>query len=246
MDRKLEAFIAALLVVFLLALPIRAQMLMGIVGSSSAASVVAFGNHNTTTDDSNTNPITWAFDSGSTGTNRVMLVALNWYHSSTVSTFTYSVAGLTLVDEIYQNLLHTAVYKLVAPATGSNNFVLTKNNAAYISIHAVVFSSVNQTTPTGTVVKDNGTTATSSAVTATLATNGMMFSAIGWLQAPQTHTPGTITATGQTQINYTNDSTSVNFLATYYSSSTGVANKSWTDAASQAAYGHIAVPIQPL
>lgn len=99
-------------------------------------------------------PTTQAFTVGA-GSNRVLLVWLNWLRSTTeTASITYAGVSMTLVNNyVFSGGPYGSLWHLVAPATGANNLVITHNGTTFT---AFIYSAngVDQVTPLGTVSSD--------------------------------------------------------------------------------------------
>lgn len=130
------------------------------------------------------------------GSNRLLTVMVMLQRSgaatSTISGVTYNGVAMTQAtqEHTYSNTILTAVYYLIAPATGANNVVVTLSSAVTtdIVVGSVSLTGVAQTTPL------NGTFATgnfSSPATSTLTTTQANSWLIGSLYTYVASTAGT-------------------------------------------------------
>jgi hypothetical protein len=103
------------------------------------------------------------------GMNRLMLVGIGGYNGDgvdpNISSVTYGGVALTLVGT--QDSPWTGermwIYKLVAPASGTANLIVTfEVSMKGAEVGVVTFTGVDQTTPLGTFVSASGTSATAS------------------------------------------------------------------------------------
>lgn len=88
--------------------------------------------------------------------NRLLLVWINWLRQGTEITTvpTYAGVNLTLVGNyVMTSGPYGSLWRLTAPATGTNNLVITHNGSTYTA-DIVSYYNVDQTTPLGTVVSD--------------------------------------------------------------------------------------------
>ena len=124
-----------------------------------------------------TSPVTAAYDSGTTGTNRILMVAVGWEsgpsNTKTVSGVTYNGVAMTLVQNTQSGVGSTRpqleIWRLVNPATGSNTLSVSFNNPSddgVVHISAAVFEGVDQTTPIGAVAETSNIHPASTAITA--------------------------------------------------------------------------------
>ena len=126
----------------------------------------------------------FAYNSGVTGTSRVMLVGISYLNANNraVSSITYGGAAMTLVGDLNYNNGGTTyytrvyIYRLIAPPTGSNTLDVTWSGALSQGavVGAITYTGVNQTTPTGTFASASGNNSSPS-VTVTGATGRLMF-----------------------------------------------------------------------
>jgi hypothetical protein len=108
------------------------------------------------------------------GTDHLMLVSasINNDDHETVTSVTYNGTSLTYVGSETQNDdARVELWKLVAPATGTHNVVVTfsANLQRYAVVGVITFTGVNQTSPLGTFAGNNATNNAAS-VTATYVT----------------------------------------------------------------------------
>ncbi|HEX9895911.1 MAG TPA: hypothetical protein VGA78_18410, partial [Gemmatimonadales bacterium] len=118
------------------------------------------------------------------GTNRLMLVGvtLNNQNSEIVSSVTYNGVGLTQVGSVASATdTRVEIWRLIAPATGTNNVVITFSANVINGAKAGVatFTGVDQTTPLGTFASANGNSAGPATVDVTSATNELVFDTVG-------------------------------------------------------------------
>jgi len=115
------------------------------------------------------------------GTNRLMLVGVSIAKQTggapSVSSITYNGVGLSLVgaQANSDNKGRMEIWRLVAPATGANNVVVTLSAAPDAATAGVMtFADVNQSTPLGTFTSATGDSASAS-VTVASAANELVF-----------------------------------------------------------------------
>jgi len=92
--------------------------------------------------------LTWSHVVGAALTNRMLIVGISIRNSSsqTVSTVTYAGASLTLVGQTTNGTnARVEIWRRIAPATGTNNIVVTLSAAARFVGGAASFSGVSQT-----------------------------------------------------------------------------------------------------
>ena len=116
-------------------------------------------------------PFTWAHTCA--GSDRVLLVGISYYDSlDTVSAVTYNSVALTVVSSstVSNGQYTSTMYRLIAPATGSNTVSVTFTGGVFdFKAGSVSFTGADQTTPLGTAVTATGSSTTPS-VTVTSAT----------------------------------------------------------------------------
>lgn len=136
-----------------------------------------------------------------TGSNLLLvatvMVQRNGAATPTISGVTYNGVAMTAAatEHTYSSTILTAVYYLVAPASGANNMVLTLTNALAndIVLGATSFTGVVQTSPlNGTFAIGNFTTPATGTLTTTVANSWL----IGSLYTYVTSTAGA----GETQL----------------------------------------------
>jgi hypothetical protein len=115
------------------------------------------------------NATTLTFAHTVSGSDRVLLVAVQWYSTQavrSVSSVTYNGTAMTLVsssqiDNGANRFL--ALYYLIAPSTGTNNVVITLSGTDDLFFGgSVSFTGADQTSPLGTAVTNSGSSTTPS------------------------------------------------------------------------------------
>ena len=103
--------------------------------------------------------------------------------SETVSGVTYSAVGMTkLAGSPVTNAgggARNYIWYLIAPATGSNNVVVTTSGAVQIIAGAVSFSGADQTDMIGAENSATGTSATPSVALTTTVTDSIVIDCVG-------------------------------------------------------------------
>src|SRR4029079_3160852 len=92
--------------------------------------------------------LTWSHTIGASGVNRILIVGVSIRSSSsqTVSSVTYNATSLTLVGQTTNSTnARVEIWRLIAPATGAHNVVLTLSAAARFVGGAASFTGVSQT-----------------------------------------------------------------------------------------------------
>ena len=124
-------------------------------------------------------PFTWAHTCA--GSDRVLLVGISYYDSGdTVSAVTYNSVALTVVSSstVSNGQYTSTMYRLIAPATGSNTVSVTFTGSVFdFGAGAVSFTGADQTTPLGTAVTATGTDTTPT-VTVTSASGEIVVDAL--------------------------------------------------------------------
>ena len=149
--------------------------------------------------------------------------------------------SLTLVDSQSGFGEYAAVYSLTTPASGSNTFSITfTNTAPYNFVTLVSVSGADTTTPTGTVDKSTGDSATTASDTVSSATDGLCVDVLALRFA----TVDTLAADGGQTERHTTETLGGGEIMHGASTEAGAASVtmgwSWTTAGS---YAHISVPI---
>ncbi|MEI6607720.1 MAG: hypothetical protein WCP35_20635, partial [Verrucomicrobiota bacterium] len=126
---------------------------------------------------------TLSYNSGSTGSNRILMVGVSFNNTNarTVSTVTYGGVAMTLVGSSIITGSTTSgsesIYRLLNPPTGANNLVVTWSGALSYSavVGAITYAGVNQTTPTGTFASGSSTTTNSPTLNVTSGAGQVVF-----------------------------------------------------------------------
>ena len=173
---------------------------------------------------------TIAYNSGSTGSNRVLMIpiALFGTNAPSISGIKYNgVAAVHATGAPHNNggTEISDLWYVVAPATGSNNYVVTWGTSLTTgktgTLGSAVFTGVNQTTPLGTAV-----TGTTTGVSVTIPSGGGAIDIVGSGVA--------ISAPSQTQLFI--DNTPYEAGASQYSITPGTTTFSWTNMQVELAY----------
>lgn len=130
------------------------------------------------------NTVTIAFDAGS-GTDRLLIAACQWFNGTAVTVAAPTYAGVSMTQfgaAVTQGSVRKQMFYLVAPATGSNNFVVDPSAGFSAPQAAVVdlacFTGVSQSAPFTDYVTANGADASApldSALTLTGSSAGLLF-----------------------------------------------------------------------
>ena len=195
---------------------------------------------------------TFAHDSG-TGDNRLLIVKVN--STAAVSAVTYAGVALTNTDGAASAMTVTnatsgsitSIWKLVAPASGTNNVVVTVSSS-YLYVIAETWTGVHQTTPLGTFGSATGNDTTPT-VTITSATDEVVTDAVAAASLTRANTVITV-GSGQTSegsllwLDLTFASGYAFRGAGSYETGAASTVMSWT-AAGTSQWGILAVPIKP-
>ncbi|MDB6066752.1 MAG: type fimbrial biosis protein PilY1 [Pedosphaera sp.] len=136
---------------------------IGIDGTASAAGT-------------NTSSVTVSYTTGS-GANPLMLVSVGTDQTGTINSVIYNGVALTSVTNIADagaTKPRVEIFKLVNPAAGTHNLVVTLSASANVFVGVNTFTNVNQLTPLGTA----SASANTSSATVTSATNQFVFGVI--------------------------------------------------------------------
>lgn len=183
------------------------------------------------------------------GTNRLLLVAVNYEDDGTagmtVSSVTYGGTAMTRISRnpSTQEVV-TELWSLVAPATGTANVVVNMTNFASgdaLHVAATTFTGVNQTTPLGTLVTAVGTT-TPTTITAGGVTGDLIF-ATAAIDDSRTATPTGATATALWNANSGGTGDGVRSVGSTRAGDGSSAAFAWTLSAADA-WTAIAIPIK--
>jgi hypothetical protein len=133
------------------------------------------------------------------GTNRLMLVGISGSYSSgspVISGVTYNGVALSLVGSEAESNFKIWIYKLVAPATGTHDVVVSfstlPDQGCVVGVET--FTGVDQTTPLGTFASASANTGDTPTVDVSSATGELVFDTL-WSYSGYTATVGA----GQTQ-----------------------------------------------
>jgi len=172
------------------------------------------------------------------GTNRLLMVSVATRGAEAVSAITYGGVSMTRADGITPGNMHTALWYLLDPASGTASVSMTCTTTLIITAQAVSLSGVNQSTPFGTLVKASGT----SAAATVNASSGVGEVVIDFVstRGGEALTEGA----GQTSIIETINST---YISSGVSTEPGAATTtmSWTWATG-VAWSQIAIPVKPI
>lgn len=128
----------------LLAFPLLCALAAGTHAQGIAIDNTSSANSGTVTAGS----LTWSHTVGAAGTNRILIVGVSIRNSSsqTVSSVTYAGTGLARVGQTTNSTnARVEIWRLIAPATGANNVVVTLSAAARFVGGAASFTGVSQT-----------------------------------------------------------------------------------------------------
>ena len=115
---------------------------------------------------------------GTGGTNLCLIVAVKLLGTGTVSSITYNSVGLSFVRSDAQGVYRTEIWRLVAPATGTNTVAVTLSGVTNSNADAESYTGVDQTSPIDANNGSNGTGATASASVTTLTTQDRVVGAL--------------------------------------------------------------------
>ncbi len=126
------------------------------------------------------------------GVNRLLTVEVSMEAGKTVTGITYNGVAMTLVPTATASTgtVRTEIWKIVAPAVGTNAIVVTFSANSYCSAGAQSWVGVDQTTSTGTVQTGTGTSLTPSLVLATTYDNSIIVDGLSTAQTPILYTKG--------------------------------------------------------
>ncbi len=100
---------------------------------------------------------TWSFDSGSTGSDRMLIVAFEVFKTTdTVTSATYNGSALTDLGTQASAGAGASIhlFALASPTTGSNNLVLNMSSADTPQMRATVYTGMSSSFPDATAVTD--------------------------------------------------------------------------------------------
>ncbi|MCH8247650.1 MAG: VCBS repeat-containing protein, partial [Bacteroidetes bacterium] len=127
------------------------------------------------------------FSHTTSGNYRLMLVGVSIHGTGIVSSVTYNGVSLTNVGvQANGSSARTEIWRLVAPATGTHNVVVTfASMTEDASLGIITFTGVHQTTPLGTFASTSGSS-TSASVNVSSATGELVFDHIAVINATVT------------------------------------------------------------
>jgi hypothetical protein len=183
---------------------------------------------------------TITFSHTTTGANRLLIVGVAFDTATpTVTSVTYAAVGMTQVfAQTVGSSGTVAMYRLVAPATGANNVVITLSaSSVFLQGGAVSFTGVDQTTPLGTPTSTS-TFADPGTVDIASATGEVVIDAL-WSTCCATNTVGA----GQTsRVNFNDVTTSGQSLCMSTEPGATTVTMSWSGSTANAIGG---VSIKP-
>lgn len=173
------------------------------------------------------------------GSNRLMIVGVSAQQpGASVSSVTYNGVALTKLGNVSNaSQSRIEIWYLKSPAVGTFNVVLTNSQSENAIVGVKTFSGVNLTTTFGTLATSTGNSA-SAFVTATSATDELVYAVVGFNNGSTNQTPGS----GQTEYY---DQTINSSICGAGSSKAGASSvtMSWTSTSSPWSIG--AVSIKP-
>ena len=163
----------------------------------TAQSIAVDSTSNANGGTTNVSSLTWAHTVGA-ASNRILIVAVALRNSSvTVTSVKYGAASLTFVGAVADSGAHVRVemWKLVGPASGTANIVVTLSAAKRIVGGAISFSGVNPNTPNGTFSSASSTGSTTPSVVVSSTAGELVVDAV----APEGDAGSLTVGGGQTQ-----------------------------------------------
>ena len=130
-----------------------------------------------------TNATSLTFSHTCSGSDRILFVGAMLDGSSPPTGVTYNGVAMTLVDSVSFSwgAKNQSLWRLIAPATGANNVVISRASASNIFGTSLSLTNVDSTTPLGTSVtgaeNDGSTPAT---VNVSSATGELVIDTVGW------------------------------------------------------------------
>ncbi len=175
------------------------------------------------------------------GSNRLMIVSISAQQpGASVSSVTYNGIALTKLGNVSNaSQSRIEIWYLKSPAVGTFNVVVTNSQSENAVVGVKTFSGVNLTTTFGTMVTATGNSGTAS-VTATSATDELVYSVVAFNNASTNSTPGA------SQTEYW-DATINSSISGAGSSKTGAASvaMSWTSTSSPWSIGAVSIKSAP-
>lgn len=173
-----------------------------------------------------------------TGSDLALYVLVAERFNTALTGVTYNGVALT---EIYQldhgNIETTNAWRLVNPATGAHDVVISQSASHDLCYTIVSLAGVDQTTPEGTIVGGTGTTGNPTN-DVTLASGDLALDLVAWfIAAAEAQTVGA----GQTQRSNQTSGTVGGAVST--EAGTGTVTMSWTASGSNW-WNHVAIPVK--
>lgn len=119
-----------------------------------------------------------------TGSNLLLYASCNVTRSANTDTITATYNGVSMTavvshDHSLADVLSVRIFRLIAPATGANNIVVSTTGAMNVTAGGISFSGGHQTTPEGTAVSADGV-ASPATVNASSATGEFVIDSVLW------------------------------------------------------------------
>lgn len=173
------------------------------------------------------------------GSNRLMIVGVSAQQpGASVSSVTYNGVALTKLGNVSNaSQSRIEIWYLKSPAVGTFNVVLTNSQSENAIVGVKTFSGVNLTTTFGTLATSTGNSA-SAFVTATSATDELVYAVVGFNNGSTNQTPGS----GQTEYYDQTINSSISGAGSSKAGASSVTS-SWTSTSSPWSIG--AVSIKP-
>jgi len=180
----------------------------------------------------------------SSGNNRLIVAVVHWYQSANpnITAFTWNGYALSAAGvESSSGNGGCAVYYLLAPVVGTGDFVITMNaSGARVDLVAILMNDINQSTPVGTPVIAQGTSA-NPAVACSCTPGDYVLGIFEGIVNQSVSSRGA----GQTNID-TENNTNMQAVTDIINPATGTtASFSWVNPGS-GAWSAVTVPIHPL
>lgn len=188
-------------------------------------------------DKANGTSVTFSHTCTGTGTTGVLYVIVGERFASAVTGVTYNGVAMTQIsyNDPGANLVVCKVFRLLTPATGAHNVVVTASTARNLACTSLSFTGADQTTPDGAVVNSNGGSSTAISDAVTSATGEIVVDAAVIME--NTASAATLTVgSGQTSRSNQEQVSGGNGLVAAASTEAGAASVTMSWTASAASY----------
>lgn len=149
---------------------------------------IARGNYTASFTTATNTTQTVSFDSGSTGSDRYLIVQVNIQANSTPSGVTYAGVSMSLLASFFGQSYKIHIYGLANPTTGTNDIVVSKLASQESDVGAAVYTDVNPTGQPDSSATNTASASTTFSLTTTTVADGC------WLFGGSRNNTGVATA----------------------------------------------------